>query len=137
MPAATRVAFRMKVDDRLPLVLAHRLQIQRVLVALLHHACEATKRPRANIQRVVGIRVGVAESMVQVCVEGRGGGVGSEHLQRMLQGFFTSAPDGAVLDLARCRLILAAHEGYLWAADKPRVGAVFHLAMPIFKGEEH
>jgi len=136
MPAATRVVFRMKIEDRLPQVWAHRVQIQRVLVALLHNACEATTRARANIQRIVRIRVGVVESMVQVCVEGRGGGVGAEHLQRMLQGFFTSAPDGVVLGLARCRLILAAHDGYLWATDKPGVGAVFHLAMPIFEGEE-
>jgi two-component system, LuxR family, sensor kinase FixL len=136
MPGATGVVFRMKVDAGLPPVLAHRLQIQRVLVALLHSACEATKRSRANIQRVVGIKVGVAGSMVRVCVEGRGSGVGSEHLERMLQGFFTSAPDGVVLALARCRLILAAYDGYLWAADKPRTGVVFHLAMPIFEGEE-
>jgi K+-sensing histidine kinase KdpD len=74
--------------------------------------------------------------MVRVYVEGRGGGVVAEHLQRMLQGFFTGAPDAAVLDLARCRLILAAHNGYLWAADKPRVGVVFQMAMPIVEGEE-
>jgi two-component system sensor kinase FixL len=136
MPAATRVVFRMKIDDRLPQIVAHRLQMQRVLVALLHNACEATKRSRANIQRVVGIRVGVSGSMVRVCVEARGYGIGSEHLQRMLQDFFTSTPDALVLDLARCRLILAAHDGYLWAADKPHVGYVFHLALPMFEVED-
>jgi len=136
MPAATGVVFRMKVDTPVRQVLAHRLQIQRVLVALLHGACEATQQTRTNIQRVVRIRVGVGGGMVRVRVQGRGAGVGSAHLERMLQGFFTSAPDGVVLALARCRLILAAHDGYLWATDKPRVGVVFHLAMPIFEGEE-
>lgn len=134
MPVATRVVFRMKVDDRLPQVSACRLQVERVLVALLYNACEATRRSRENIQRVVGIRVGLAEGMVRISVEGRGSGLGSEDLQRMLQGFFPSTPDGAVMTLARCRLIVAANDGYLWAADKPRVGTIFHLALPIFVG---
>jgi len=137
MPAATRVVFRIKAAARLPQVLAHRMQIQRVLVTLLHNACEAaTRRTRPNIQRVVGIKLDVAAGMVRVSVEVRGGAVCAEQLQRMLQGFFTSVPEGMVLGLARCRLILAAHDGHLWAANKPRVGAVFRLAMPVFQGEE-
>ena len=133
-PAAVGVEFRMKIVERLPPVLAHRLQIRSVLLALLHNACEAT-RQGVNKQRVVNIKADVDGGMSRVFVEGRGNGMGADHLERMLQGFFMNAPNPLMPDLARCRLLLAAHDGYLWASDKPRVGAVFHFAIPIFDGE--
>jgi C4-dicarboxylate-specific signal transduction histidine kinase len=133
-PVAAGVEFRMKVAARLPPVLAHREQLRGVLVTLLHNACEATRRGAGN-QPLVNIRVDVDSGMTRVFVEGRGHGIGTDHLERMMQEFFTLAPNPLILGLANCRLVLAAHDGYLRAIDKPRVGAVFHIAIPIFDGE--
>ena len=133
-PAAQGVEFRMKVVGSVPPVLANREQIRGVLIALLHNACEVT-RQGVNKQHMVNIRVDVDRGMARVFVEGRGHGVGADRFERMFQGFFAGMPDPLVPDLARCRLVLAAHEGYLVVTDKPRVGAVFHLAIPIFEGE--
>jgi C4-dicarboxylate-specific signal transduction histidine kinase len=124
----------MKLVGTVPPVLANREQIRDVLIALLHNACEVA-RQGVNKQHMVNIRLDVEKEMARIFVEARGHGVGADRFERMFHGFFKGMPDPLVPDLARCRLVLAAHDGYLAVTDKPRLGAVFHFAIPIFDGE--
>jgi C4-dicarboxylate-specific signal transduction histidine kinase len=131
--AARHCSCRVQITGRLPAVLANRSQIQRVLVALIHNACEmslaagtALRQPRVNV------RAAVVDRAVQVSVHARGApGAGRTH--KMLQEMFAKRFDALVLDLTRCRLILAAHDGELWATHRPGGAEAFHFVIPIPK----
>lgn len=124
------------LERELPPVLANRLQLQKVLVNLLHNGVEAMRHAGvedAAITITVRTRIGrsnMGERMVQVTVQDCGPGLDAETAHRIFDPFFTTKTDGVGLGLAISRALIEAHDGQLWADVEAGPGATFHFILP-------
>jgi signal transduction histidine kinase len=65
-------------------------------------------------------------------VRDTGGGIPSENLDHIFDGFFSTKTDSIGIGLAICRSIVDDHGGTISAAnDDDDVGACFRIALPI------
>lgn len=122
---AVRIEF--DLDENLPPVLAQPIQIEHVLVNLLHNAVEAmadTKTPAISIASRTG-----NDGMVRVTVRDSGPGLDEEALKHLFDPFYTTKRDGLGLGLAISRTLVEAHGGRIWA--EAGAGGIFHFTLPI------
>ena len=112
----------------LPMIEADQVQIQQVLINLVHNAMEAmsgvTDRARVLVLRTV--RRG-DELVIQV----RDHGVGVSDPTLIYEPFFTTKGSGMGMGLSICRSIVEAHGGQVWATANDDGGMTFNVALPI------
>ncbi len=120
-----------ELERDLPPVLANRLQIQKVMVNLLHNGVEAMHQagvPTATI--TITVRTTAGKGMAQVTVKDSGPGLDAEMAHRIFEPFFTTKSAGIGLGLAISRALIEAHGGQLWADPDTGPGATFHFTLP-------
>ena len=124
----------MSARDKLPPVLANRLQIQKVLVNLLGNALQAMRemiRPNGQIVVKAEPQIGNAAMLqVSICDTGKGF-LAEQDLHQIFQPFYTTKVTGLGMGLAISRTLIEAHAGKLWAeSNQPEFGACFHFSLP-------
>ncbi|MBS1156755.1 MAG: hypothetical protein H6R07_2679 [Proteobacteria bacterium] len=121
----------LELEPDLPPVLANHLQLQKVLVNLLHNGVEAmrsTGMPMSSI--TIKVKTMHEKKMAQVTVQDSGPGLDTEMANRIFEPFFTTKPKGIGLGLAISRALIEAHGGQLWADMDTGPGATFHFNLP-------
>lgn len=125
----------------LPRVTVDGVQIQQVLMNLVHNAFEAQGTDTARGERArgeangAGFEVRIATRPtdtgdVEVSVSDLGPGLAGEAEQKIFEPFFTTKPTGTGLGLAISRSIIKAHDARLgYRANQPR-GACFYFVLP-------
>jgi two-component system sensor kinase FixL len=126
----------------LPKVTVDGVQIQQVLMNLVHNAFEAqgTDAARLEVARNLDgsgaafeVRIATRPTDagdVEVSVSDLGPGLAGEVEQKIFEPFFTTKPTGTGLGLAISRSIIKAHEARLgYRANQPR-GACFYFVLP-------
>jgi two-component system sensor kinase FixL len=125
----------------LPKVTVDGVQIQQVLMNLVHNAFEAqgTDATRQEFARTevngnaLEVRIATRSTDtgdVEVSVSDFGPGLASDAEQKIFEPFFTTKPTGTGLGLAISRSIIKAHEARLgYRANQPR-GACFFFVLP-------
>ncbi|HEY0834489.1 MAG TPA: ATP-binding protein [Azospirillum sp.] len=128
--AYNRVQLHVEMAEPLPDVLADRIQIEQVLLNLVHNSVEAIAGAACRVREVT-VRVG-AEPPDGVVFEvaDTGPGVPAEMVDRLYSPFATTKPAGMGLGLPICRSIVESHGGRLWLAGTSDQGAVFRLFLP-------
>jgi signal transduction histidine kinase len=97
----------------------HRLELQQVIVNLVHNAFEAISRLESG-RRDVSIETTSPDAHnIQVNVTDTGPGLRPGHADEVFEPFYTTKPDGMGMGLAICRRIVAAHGGRLWVREHP------------------
>jgi len=129
---------RLELDlaPALPRVTVDGVQIQQVLMNLVHNAFEAqggeavrTETNGATFEVRIATRPTDAGD-VEVSVSDLGPGLAGEVEQRIFEPFFTTKPAGTGLGLAISRSIIKAHDARLgYRANQPR-GACFYFVLP-------
>ena len=129
---------RLELDlaPALPHVTVDGVQIQQVLMNLVHNAFEAqggeAVRAEAN-GATFEVRIATRPTDagdVEVSVSDLGPGLAGEVEQRIFEPFFTTKPAGTGLGLAISRSIIKAHDARLgYRANQPR-GACFYFVLP-------
>jgi signal transduction histidine kinase len=127
--AAAGISLELDLDEALPLVVADRVQIQRVVVNLLTNAIESLAATRMRSRRIF-IRSMRDGGNVLVEVSDNGVGIAPEELEHIFDVFFTTKATGTGLGLALCRTIVEDHGGRLWASEREEYGATFRLQLP-------
>ena len=126
-----QILLRNDMGDRLPQVMATRVQLQQVILNLVMNAVEAMSSVTGR-DRCLTIASGVeAEASVTMTVADTGGGIDPAHLGRIFDPFFTTKTHGMGLGLSICRSIIEAHGGALRVSPASPFGTVFHLTLPI------
>ncbi len=115
--------------EALPPLRADPIQIQQVLVNLIHNALQAMERTPAAL-REVRVAVGAGEDELTIEVRDRGCGFAPERAATLFDPFVTTRADGLGMGLAICRSIVQEHSGRLWADAPTEGGAVFSLTLP-------
>jgi C4-dicarboxylate-specific signal transduction histidine kinase len=113
----------------LPAVLVDNLQIQQVLINLIRNAVDAiTDASRYDGRIVVSARR--ENNVVSVCVADNGPGFEAGMIERAIEPFATTKPDGMGLGLSLCRSIVEAHGGKLSIGGDP-TGARVVFTLPV------
>jgi signal transduction histidine kinase len=81
-------------------------------------------------------RVSVTASLdgsqaVEIAVSDSGHGIPADKLTHIFDPFFTTKPKGMGMGLPISRTIIEAHNGRLWAENRPEGGASFRFTLPI------
>ncbi len=122
------LAFRVNVPGDLPMVMADRSQIERVLTNLVINAIRYTRQGEIRID---------AESRghyVAVSVSDSGGGIPQEYLPHIFDKFVQvpgAATGGAGLGLAISRLIVESHGGQISVQSEMKQGSTFTFTLPV------
>lgn len=125
-----RVQVRVDMAEPLPDVLADRIQIEQVLLNLVHNSIEAIAGADSPVREIT-VRVrATAPDGVTFSVEDRGPGVSADMIGRLYSPFATTKPTGMGLGLPICRSIVESHGGRLWLARTAADGAVFQVFLP-------
>ncbi|HYG89721.1 MAG TPA: ATP-binding protein [Azospirillum sp.] len=128
--AYNRVHLRVDMADPLPDVLADRIQIEQVLLNLVHNSIEAIVAAGSPVREVImRVRSNPCDG-VTFAVEDSGPGVPADMIDRLYSPFATTKPAGMGLGLPICRSIVESHGGRLWLARTSKHGAVFQVFLP-------
>jgi len=116
---------------QLPRVMVDGVQIQQVLMNLVHNAFEAQGPVHDGATFEVRIATRLTDTAdVEVSVNDLGPGLAGEVEQKIFEPFFTTKASGTGLGLAISRSIIKAHDARLgYRANQPR-GACFYFVLP-------
>jgi signal transduction histidine kinase len=124
------VALQSELAENLPTIKGDRIQLQQVILNLLRNASDAMAevhdRPRELLIRTEpddGDRV-------RMSVRDVGVGVDPQHVNKILDAFYTTKSDGMGLGLSISRSIIERHRGRLWAEPNNGSGATFSFSIP-------
>ena len=125
-----RIAIQLELASQLPLISAHRVQLQQVVLNVVTNAADAM-RTVTDRARVLRIESGVSQSnSVEVTIKDSGTGIEPENIDHIFDAFFTTKTNGMGIGLAICRSIVEAHGGTLTASARAPHGSVFRIALP-------
>lgn len=125
------VTIELALAEDLPTLFADPIQIEQVLLNLLHNSFDAMAGNAPEHRRVqIATRYGPGES-VEVAVRDNGPGLADEARGRLFEQFFSTKPDGLGLGLSISQSIIEAHAGRLWLEASSADGATFCFSLPL------
>jgi two-component system sensor histidine kinase KdpD len=112
----------------LPLIPFDPLLIEQVLMNLLDNAIKYTPRDTP-----FELSASLMKDTVVVALADHGSGIPRGEEEKIFEKFVrgSTAGGGMGLGLTICRAIITAHEGRIWAENRPGGGAVFRFALPL------
>ena len=111
------------------LALADAVQIQQVLVNLIHNAIQAMASA-ATLERTLRISTEVGPLELEVAVFDSGPGLAPEVVENCFQPFFSTKPEGLGMGLTISRSIIEQHQGHIWSENRDSGGAVVGFSLP-------
>jgi two-component system sensor kinase FixL len=123
-----RARLQIEIANELPDVLVERLRIQRVLLALVRNAADASAA--LNTERVIRIDVSAERYCVATSITDYGAGVAAEMRPQLFHPFFTTKPSGHGLGLSSSRAIVESHGGTIGFNNIPTGGVRFRFKLP-------
>jgi PAS domain S-box-containing protein len=127
--ARKNIKIELELLDELPDTAADRVQMQQLMINLIHNGLDAmdgvSQKPNVLVLRSM---VGECNSLQ---IEVRDHGVGIENADRLFEPFFTTKEKGMGMGLSICRSIVDAHGGDLWTRRNDDRGTTFCFTMPI------
>jgi len=120
-----------RLPEDLPKIIAHKGQLQEVLINLVRNAIEAMQANK-NDHRVLQVSSGRhGDDKIILSIEDSGPGIDPKHAKNIFDAFVTTKSDGMGLGLALCRMIIDRHSGELSALPAHPRGSIFRVALPI------
>jgi PAS domain S-box-containing protein len=125
-----RVILQSELADDLPTITGDRVQLQQVILNLLHNALDAmvgvNDRPRQLLirtEREDGDRV-------RLTVRDAGMGVDHQSMDKLFDAFYTTKTGGMGIGLSVSRSIVERHHGRLWVEPNDGPGTAFSFSIP-------
>lgn len=126
------VALELAAPADLPPVYGDRVQLQQVLLNLVHNAIEAiaaTGRPDGRIAVSVARRE--APPRIEIGVRDNGPGIAAELAERLFAPLTTSKDQGLGLGLSICAAIVESHGGRVWLQSRQPGATEFRFSLPL------
>jgi signal transduction histidine kinase len=118
----------------LPAIEGDPIQIQQVLINLVHNAVDAMHDTPPG-RRIVEIATDYGgDGVIEVAVRDYGSGISETTCKRLFEQFFTTKEEGLGMGLAIVRSIIEAHGGTVAAENAVGGGARFYFRLPINQG---
>jgi C4-dicarboxylate-specific signal transduction histidine kinase len=116
------------LEDGLPMIEADHVQIQQMLINLVHNAIEAMAGVSDREKSLV-LRSRRQEEELVIQVRDRGVGITDPAL--VFEPFFTTKESGMGMGLSISRSIVEAHGGRIWATANEDTGTTFSVALTL------
>ena len=123
------IAVETDLDQKLPSVVADRIQLQQVVLNLVLNGIEAMDQVVDHPKKIF-IR-SAWDGRNGAVVEVRDSGAGFENPEKAFEAFFTTKQNGMGMGLAICRSIIEAHHGRLWVGTSEGPGATVCFTIPL------
>jgi signal transduction histidine kinase len=120
-----------ELASELPPVMGHEVQLQEVVLNLVHNAIDAMASIKID-RRALKVRTkpdGAKAIIIEI--EDSGPGIEPERLGSIFEPFITTKPSGTGLGLAICSTIIERHGGQLPASSDGKNGALFIIVLPV------
>jgi PAS domain S-box-containing protein len=128
-----KIKITTEFTPHLPSVDGNRVQLQQAVLNFIVNAMDAMdQQPAERRHLTVGTRL-AADGEVEVSVSDSGTGIEPDNLPRLFQPFFTTKQTGLGIGLWVTEKIVTAHNGRIWAENRPNGGAAFHFVLPAMK----
>jgi signal transduction histidine kinase len=124
------ISLHLDLAHNLPHVTADSIQIEQVILNLMHNAIEAMAATDSETRMLVVSSRLVEPDQVEVRVRDTGPGLDPDTIDRLFDAFYTTKDSGMGLGLAISRSIIEAHGGHLWAVSEPDKGSTFCFNLP-------
>ena len=127
--ATDRIGLELNLAADLPLVLIDHVQIQQVVLNLVHNSIDALSGCET---RTITVATVPQSDMVEVVVSDNGPGLPEEVRERVFEPFVSTKPDGIGIGLSICRTIVEAHGGKIAVDAGTKIGTGFRFSVPVF-----
>jgi len=126
---ANKIEINRNYPTRLPSIWASAEQLKQVFLNLIMNACDFM--PDGGQIEIHGY---AQDELVVLEFSDNGPGIAEEAFSKIFEPFYTTKKDGAGtgLGLSVCYGIIQNHGGTITAKNRPKGGAVFTIALPIF-----
>jgi signal transduction histidine kinase len=125
----------LNLADGLPRVSGDRVQLQQIVLNLVHNAAEAMETT-AEAERAIVVTTSLeADATVLVAVRDAGSAPDDRVLHRMFEPFFSTKTEGLGMGLPICQTIVESHGGRLWASRNPDRGLTVQFTVPADTGD--
>ncbi|HXH05404.1 MAG TPA: sensor histidine kinase [Vicinamibacterales bacterium] len=121
-----RLALQLEAPDGPIWITGHAPALARVWSNLIINAIQATP-PQGSVT----VTVRRDGNRARVTVADTGCGIAPERLATIFEDFVTTKEQGLGLGLSVARRIVEQHEGRIWAASQPGLGATFTIELPV------
>ena len=128
---ATRYSISVRSDlgEKLPKIMADRVQLQQVLMNLMLNGIEAMKEVSpAGELRIKSERE--EDGRLLISISDTGVGLPPDRADQIFNAFFTTKSQGTGMGLTISRSIIESHGGRLWVTANSGQGATFQFTLP-------
>jgi C4-dicarboxylate-specific signal transduction histidine kinase len=129
------VSVRLELASELPPIWGDRVQLQQVVLNLLHNGLDAMPDAGPGDRTLVLRTLRAEGDTVQVSVRDTGTGIDEAALDEVFQAFYTTKATGMGMGLTIARAIVEAHGGRLSATNNASGGATFFFTLPLGGGK--
>jgi len=128
--AAKGIAIELVVDALLPPIFGDRVQLQQVVLNLIHNAVEAITETGRNDGRIgVSAQLSVRDPAIEIGVVDNGVGVPAGRL--LFEPQTSHKKDGLGLGLSICASIIEAHGGRVWLHSSVTGATELRFSLPL------
>ena len=130
------IALEFEIDDDLPPLFGHAVQIDQVVLNLIENASHAVGDAgyiHISVHRDAGHALAtLAAPAVRICVEDNGCGIAGENIPHVFDAFWTSREKegGSGLGLTMAKRIVAWHRGEITLSSVPGEGTMVTITLP-------
>ena len=129
-----RVVLRSELADDLPTITGDRIQLQQVILNLLHNATDAMSNVHDRHRRLLIRTERESAGRVRLTVRDDGVGLDPQAMNKLFDAFYTTKSSGMGIGLSISRSIIDRHGGRLWAEPNDGPGAAFSFSIPCDAG---
>lgn len=125
------ITLQLELTSDLPPVVADSIQIEQVILNLLHNAIEAMVAGNSTIRNLAVTSRQTDTGPVEIMVHDTGPGLDTATVDRIFDTFFSTKEDGMGLGLAISHSIVEAHGGQLHVDSVTGAGTTFYFTLPV------
>jgi len=130
-PYQTELKINLKLEEKLPLLFADKIQIKQVLENLIQNSINASKED-FNIT----INTNFIDSNINISIQDNGHGINAKDINEIFNPYFTKSRGGTGLGLAIVKRIIENHGGSINVESQIGIGTTFNLSFPIVYNQE-
>src|SRR5262249_27246788 len=128
--ATKRITIDLVADATLPPIFGDRIQLQQVVLNLIHNALDAITEACRDDGRIrVGAELSDCASFIAIGIVDNGVGVADAGL--LFEPQTSHKKDGLGLGLSICASIIEAHGGRIWLQSSVRGATEFRFSLPL------
>lgn len=130
-PYQTELKIDLKLEEKLPLLFADKIQVKQVLENLIQNSINAAKD-----NFVIKISTSFTDSIINISIQDNGYGIDVKNINKIFKPYFTKSRGGTGLGLAIVKRIIESHGGSIDVESQVDVGTTFNLSFPIVHKQE-